>query len=67
MKLNERVGVMEYINEFNVVNSQLVFVYIEFDKEVKRLVGVVGSPSPGDRFVRTVSNSHGKNKLKIRC
>lgn len=45
LKINENVGVMEYLNKFNEVNSQLVSVSIEFDEDLPTLLMLSGLPS----------------------
>lgn len=64
MKMVEGGIVVEHLNKFNTVTSQLTSVGINFDSEVRALLIFPSLPDSWDGFVIIVSNSLGSSSMK---
>ena len=53
------------INEFNMIVSQLNYVDINFEDEIKALILMSSLPEPWDTVVAAISSSRGSEKLKF--
>ena len=56
---------LDYINEFNMIVSQLSSVEINFDDEIKALILMSSLPESWDTVVAAISSSQGSDKLKF--
>ena len=65
LKMREGVSVMDHINEFNLITSQLSSVDISFEDEVRALILLSSLPESWGATVTAVSSSCGSNKLKF--
>jgi hypothetical protein len=66
MKMLEGGPVVDHLNEFNMVNNQLIFVKVDFDDEVRALLIVCSLPESWNDLVMVVSNFvSGSNTLKF--
>lgn len=64
--MNEKASVMEYLNEFNEANLQLISIDIKFSEHILTLLVLLGLPKDWNYFMMTLSTSNGKNELKLR-
>jgi len=67
LKMDEFASVTYYINEFNVITTQLNLVDIKFNDEVKALILLSFLLESWSATVTTVSSSFGKEKLKLQA
>ena len=58
-------SVVNHINEFNMIVSQLSSVEINFEDEIKALSLTLSLPESWDTIVAAISNSQGSDKLKF--
>ncbi|CAH9144429.1 unnamed protein product [Cuscuta epithymum] len=65
LKMSETTGVVEHLNEFNLITTQLSAVGIKFDDEIHALILLSSLPESWNRMVTAVSASAGKEKLKF--
>jgi len=66
MKMVEGGSVTDHLNEFNMVTSQLTYVNVNFDDEVRALLILCSLPESWNGLVMAVSNSvSGSNTLKF--
>lgn len=56
---------VDHINEFNVIVTQLSFVKISFEDEIKGLILMPSLPESWDTAVAAISSSRGSEKLKF--
>ena len=56
MKMSESGSVVDHLNEFNTLTSQLSFVKVNFDDEVRALLILCSLPKSWNRLVMAVSN-----------
>ena len=64
LKMVEGTPVAQHLNEFNTITSQLSFVEIDFDDEIRALIVLASLANSWEAMKMTVSNSAGKSKLK---
>ena len=57
MNMSERGSVADHLNEFNTLTSQLSFVKMNFDDEVRALLILCSLPEIWNSLVMAVSNS----------
>lgn len=65
MKMVEGGTVVEHLNEFNIVTSELTLVGINFDDEFRALLIVSSLSESWDSFAMLLSNSTGLSTLKF--
>ena len=65
LSMAEGVSFMSHLSEFNMIVDQLTSVDIEFDDEVQALLILSQLPKSWQGTVTAVSNSAGKEKLKL--
>lgn len=66
LKMIEGGSVIDHLNEFNTITSQLTFVNVTFDEEVRALLILCSLPKSWNSLVMVVSKFFsGLNKLKI--
>ena len=65
LKMAEGASVVDHINEFNVITTQLSSVEIDFDDEIKALILLSSLPKSWSATVTTMSNSFSLSKLKL--
>ena len=66
IKMSEGGSVVDHLNEFNTLTSQLSFVKTNFDDEVRALLILCSFPKSWNGLVMDVSNSvSGSNTLKF--
>ncbi|KAF3637944.1 putative cytochrome 82A3-like [Capsicum annuum] len=61
----ENRSVADHINEFNMIVSQLCFMDINFEDEIKALILMSSLPESWDTVVAAISSSRGSEKLKF--
>ena len=65
MKMVEGGLIVHHLNEFNMVTSQLSFVNVNFDEEIRALLILCYLPKSWNGLVMAMSNSiSGSNTLK---
>ena len=65
MKMVEGGSIIDHLNEFNTITSQLSFVGINFDEEIRALLILCSLPESWNGLVIVVSNSvPGSSTLK---
>ena len=57
--------VSDHINEFNTIVSQLNYVDINFEDEIKALILISSLPESWDTIVAAIGSSRGYEKLKF--
>ena len=57
MKMGEGGSIANHLNEFNTITSQLSFVKISFDEEVRALLLLCSFPESWNRLVMVVTLS----------
>jgi hypothetical protein len=66
MKMSEGGSVVDHLNEYNTVTSQLSYVKVDFDDEVRALLILCSFIESWNGLVMVVSNSvSGSNTLKF--
>ena len=65
LQMSEYGSVSDYINEFNMIVSQLNSVDINFEDEIKALILMSYLPESWDTVVAAISSSCGSEKLKF--
>ena len=65
LQMSEDGSVVDHINEFNMIVSQLSSVEINFEDEIKALILVSSLPESWDTIVAAISSSRGSDKLKF--
>ena len=65
LQMSENGSVSDHINEFNTIMSQLNFVDINFEDEIKELILMSSLPESWDTVFTTITSSHGSTKLKF--
>ena len=65
LQMSENRSVSDHINEFNMIVSQLNFVDINFEDEIKALILMSSLPESWDTVVAAISSSRGSEKLKF--
>ena len=65
LKMAENVSVAQHLNEFNTITNQLSFLEIDFDNEICALIILASLPNNWGAMRMVVSNSTGKEKLKM--
>ena len=63
--MSETGSVSDHINEFNMIMSQVNFVDIDFEDEIKAFILRSSLSESWDTVVAAISSSHGSNKLKF--
>ncbi|KAE8718794.1 cytochrome P450 71A9-like [Hibiscus syriacus] len=63
--LSSMSSVAQHLNELNTITTQLSYVEIEFDDEVRDLILLSSLPDSWNAIVTTVSSSSGNSKLKF--
>ena len=63
--MSEGGSVVDHINEFNMIISQLSSVEINFEDEIKALILMSSLPESWDTVVAAISSSRGSDKLKF--
>ena len=63
--MSEGGSVVDHINEFNMIISQLSSVEINFKDEIKALILMSSLPELWDTIVAAINSSQGSNKLKF--
>jgi len=66
MKISEGGSVADHLNDFNIFTSQLSFVGVTFDDEVRALLFLCSFPESSNGLVMAISNSvFGSSTLKF--
>ena len=66
MKMSEGGFVADHLKDFNTVTSQLSFVRVNFDDEVRALLFIFSLPESWNGLVMAISNSiSGSSNLKF--
>ncbi|CAH9109835.1 unnamed protein product [Cuscuta epithymum] len=65
LKMSEGTCVVDHLNEFNVITTQLSAVEIKFDDEIHALILLSSLPESWNGTMTAVSASSGKEKLKF--
>ena len=65
LQMSEGGFVVDHINEFNMIVSQLRSVEINFEDEIKALILMSSLPKSWDTVVAAISSSRGSDKLKF--
>ena len=65
LQMSENGSVSAHINEFNMIVSQLNYVDINFEDEVKVLILMSSLPESWDTVVAAISSSRESEKLKF--
>ena len=65
LQMSKGGSVVDSINEFNMIVSQLSSVEINFEDEIKALILMSSLPESWDIVVAAISNSRGSDKLKF--
>ena len=65
LQMSEDGYVVDHINEFNMIVSQLSSVEINFDDEIKALILMSSLPESWDTIVAAISSFRGSDKLKF--
>ena len=65
LKMAEGASVVDHINEFNVITTQLSSIEIDFDDEIKALIPLSSLPESWGATVTAMSSSFGSSKLKL--
>ena len=61
----EGASIVDHINEFNMITTQLSSVEIDFDDEIKAVILSSSLPKSWGATVTVVSSSFGSSKLKL--
>ena len=65
LQMSEGEPVVDHINEFNMIISQLSSVEVNFEDEIKVLILMSSLPESWDTVVAAISSSRGSDKLKF--
>ena len=65
LQMSEGGSIVDHINEFNMIVSQLSSVEINFEDEIKALILMSSLPESWDTVVAAISNSQGSDKQKF--
>ena len=65
LQMSEGGSVVDHINEFNMIVSQLNLVEINFEDKIKALILMSSLPESWDTVVATISSSRGSDTLKF--
>ena len=65
LQMSEGGSIVDHINEFNMIVSQLSSVEINFEDQIKALILMSSLPKSWDTIVAAISSSQGSNKLKF--
>ncbi|KAE8728570.1 hypothetical protein F3Y22_tig00004205pilonHSYRG00040 [Hibiscus syriacus] len=65
LRMAEGASVAQHLNELNTITTQLSFVEIEFDDEVRALILLSSLPDSWNATVTVVNSSSENNKLKF--
>ena len=65
LQMSEGGSVVDHINEFNMIISQLSSVEINFEDEIKALILMSSLPESWDTVVAATSSFQGSEKLKF--
>ena len=57
MKLSEGGSIADHLNEFNTLTSQLSYVKVNFDDEVRALIILCSLPKSWNSLIMAISNS----------
>ena len=65
LKMAEGASIVDHINEFNVITTQLSSIEIDFDDEIKALILLSSLLESWGATVTVVSSSSDSSKLKL--
>ena len=65
LQMSEGGSIVDHINEFNMIISQLSSMEINFEDEIKALILMSSLLESWDTVVATISSSRGSDKLKF--
>ena len=65
LQMSEGGSVVDHINEYNMIVSQLSYVEIKIDDEIEALILMSTLPESWDTVVIATSSSRGSEKLKF--
>ena len=65
LQMSEGGSVVDHINGFNMIISQLSSVEINFEDEIKTLILMSSLPKSWDTIVAAISSFRGYDKLKF--
>ena len=65
LKMAKGVLVIDHINEFNIITTQLNSIEIDFDDEIRVLILLSSLPESWSATMTTVSSSSSSSKLKL--
>ena len=65
LQISENGSISDHINDFNMIVSQLNYVDINFEDEIKALILMSSLPKSWDNVVDVISSSRGSENLKF--